>query len=69
MSKRLELSPAQHKALSSLLARVHMIHSQAGNGLGVPAGMLEDVPIYVRAGQGGRGWWSSLGTGARGKWI
>ena len=46
-----------------------MIHSQAGNGLGVPAGMLEDVPIYVRAGQGGRGWWSSLGTGARGKWI
>ena len=62
MSKRLELSPAQHKALSSLLARAHMIHSQAGNGLGVPAGMLEDVPIYVRAGQGGRGWWSSLGT-------
>ena len=61
-SARLELSQAQHRALADLLAKAHMIHSQAGNGLGVPAGMLEDVPIYVRAGQGGRGWWSSLGS-------
>ena len=47
---RLELSQAQHRALADLLARAHMIHSQAGNGLGVSAGMLEDVPICVRAG-------------------
>ena len=38
------------RALADLLARAHMIHSQAGNGLGVSAGMLEDVPICVRAG-------------------
>ena len=48
-SARLELSQAQHRALADLLARAHMIHSQAGNGLGVPAVMLEDVPIYVRS--------------------
>ncbi len=57
----LSLSPAQHAALTKALAIAHALHSQGGAGLGVPPGFLDDVDIYVQPGQGGRGWWSSLG--------
>ena len=63
LQPHLALGAKQLRDLQAALAHAHYLHSQAGGaGLGVSAGVLHDVPIFVRGGQGGRGWWTNLGS-------
>ena len=67
----LQLTPKQHEQLARALATAHQIHSMVtGGALGDPnlghdpmalAGIL-DMPIYVKGGAHGGGWWSDLGS-------